>query len=140
MIPRKQGTLISMNKAQTHSQELKQQMQVFTRSSLYILQLSVQHFYGIPECVNEWVSDSHTLSWDFPFCWFSLSNFDMTAFVLSYHILCCNFLCLRNLIFSIERKKVNRLCLQQTFGITCRRRVRRNQIEPRELPECNSFS
>jgi hypothetical protein len=40
---------------------------VCTRLSTYILWLLVLWFYGIPECVNKWVSDSGAFSWFFLF-------------------------------------------------------------------------
>lgn len=40
-------------------------------------------FWGIPECVNESVSDSYVL-----FLLFVLSNPDIMAFVLLYYIFC----------------------------------------------------
>lgn len=41
--------------------------QVFIRSSVDILWLTILCFYETPECVNKWVSDSFTSSWALPF-------------------------------------------------------------------------
>lgn len=82
-------------------------MQVCTKSSTYVPQLSVEYYYGTHACVNKWILILVLFSWAFSqFCWLALSNFNMMTFVLSYYvILLCFLLSPRCLFFSKEKKE-----------------------------------
>lgn len=59
------------------------------RSFAYILWISVQYFYGIPECVKEWVSmfvSCNAFSWTPFLLYICIVLFNILNFVLCYYI------------------------------------------------------
>lgn len=77
------------------------------RSSACVLWLLFQGCYGIPEYVNDWVSDSCAFSWAFFFLFVCLVKFQWNMFFSSYHILFCYFfiIILKSCSFLIRDKK-----------------------------------
>lgn len=63
---------------------------VSTRSSSWIIQLSVKYFYMTPECENTWISNSFVCSWNsFASHWLFFFQIQNDGFPLSYYILLC---------------------------------------------------
>lgn len=64
---------------------------VYSRSSVYMLWLSMYCIYGIPECVKEWISNSCAFSKVHPFLLNCLAQFQFNSFyfiLLHFTLLC----------------------------------------------------
>lgn len=113
--PRNQDLLNQHNQAHMNSDRLRQHTNagcpwVCYRSMIYMLCAPVQSFYGIAECVSEWVIDFCAVQELFSFCCFILPKFSVIVFILSYYNFFCYILLFsftRSLLFTSKRHKWN---------------------------------